>query len=129
MTRDDLYKMYESDAEFITKYHIMSEHGLDACVDHNWEVIKDLEHHEYPWGYFGVDRKTDIVPMLTGFFIYPEFRGKVDFWSEVDKSMGFSVYLAATFTENIPANKFLSKRGRLLNSDKICSTYLVKRGF
>lgn len=127
MTEADLFQFFSSDSDLLENWHVMSGKGITTCTEDTWAIIEDLEKHLYPWGYFAIDRNSDIIPLLTGFFIYPEFRGKIDFWNEVNKHIGFSVYIAGVYNKNIPANRFLSKQGRIFKSDELRTFYLIKQ--
>lgn len=127
MTKQNLFDMFKSDPQLIEKWHVMSGKEITTCVDDTWCIIEDLEKHLYPWGYFAIDREYDIIPWLTGFFIYPEFRGKIDFWNEVDKQMENKYYMAGVYNKNIPANRFLVKQGKVFMNNGITTTYMIKK--
>lgn len=121
MTKQDLFDLYSTDPELIAKWHIRAGEGIEVCTDDTWEIIKDHEIHLYSWGYFSIDRDSDIVPRLGGFFLKPEFRNvqyKQYFIRELyDKMPG--VFLSGLHSKNTRGIKFLEK---LPGAEKVTTT-------
>lgn len=113
-----LKECFSTDDNLINLYHIKATKGLEACVTDTYDLLKDcnvkiyaLRNDKENIGYFGVEGGN----FLTGFFIKPSYRNKeniVEFWKIVDSYMP-SVYYSGVYKKNIPAVKFLSRRGTI----------------
>lgn len=110
MTKQDLFNLYSTDPNFISKYHGNVNWSIDMCVEDTWNIIKDNERYLYDFGYFSIDREGDIVPRLVGFFIKPEYRNaenKQLLYKELCSKMP-NVFLSGLHNKNIKGIKYLS---------------------
>lgn len=113
-----LHTCYESDPDFIAKYHVYSGLSLEECI---YKSIADLilndikvyvlEDNNQLIGYFGEDT-IDNKPCLTGFFIVKEHRKlhKNAFWDSVIDHFNKD-FKVAVHNKNKPAKYFLRASG------------------
>lgn len=130
MNKQDLFDLYSLDPELYEKWHIRAGEGIEVCVDDTWNIIKDHELYLFDFGYFSIDRVSDIAPTLCGFFIKPEHRnteGKQQFIKELYKAMP-KIFLSGLHNKNIRGIKFLEKLpGARLITTTDSYTYFVFR--
>lgn len=115
---ETLYECFKTDKDLIQKWHVDSGKGLDACVKRTYKDLKSAQVRVYElkkdselFGYFGIEKES----FLTGFFIIPKFRtkdGVTMFWNEVDNKFKDPIYYTGLYNKNIPAIKFIEKRGK-----------------
>jgi hypothetical protein len=109
---------YESDLDFIAKYHVYSPADLDECI---YKSVADLilndikifilENNNELIGYFGED-VIDNKKCLTGFFIVKDKRKdyKKEFWSIIINHFDNN-FKVAVHNINKPAKYFLRVNG------------------
>lgn len=110
-----------TDETLLSKYHIESGKGLDVCVNKTFNdfnksyfplTFYTLLNEEKIVGYFCVEH-LEKIKCLSGFFIKPSFRNeaiKKEFWNIVSKEMQ-NDFLCGLYLKNIPAIKFIEKKG------------------
>lgn len=119
MKVSDLAQLLFQDPEFVmsySKFHPEVQNDLDSIVFDLWNRIKDCELHKTEYGYFGVDKDSDILPWLNGFFIIPTMRNKetvTKFWKDVENELG-NCFMSGVYTKNTKAINFLKKHGKIM---------------
>lgn len=129
MTRHDLHKMYASDPEILSTYHIRAGEGLEVCVDDTWDIISNCDKHLFDWGYFAIDR-SDLIPKLSGFFIYPDYRNaeyKQLFYESLCKEMP-KTFLSGLHAKNTRGIKFLLKFGNIVTQNEKHVHFVFRTG-
>lgn len=115
-----LLECYRADEDLVSKWH--QANGVAECVRYEEHAIKQNDVMVFKViqdgelvGYFGKELGCEL-PCLTSFFIMPKFRetkSKDEYWTIVlDHFKG--PFLCGVFEKNIPANKFIQKRGGTL---------------
>lgn len=132
MIKKDLYSLYSSDPELVEKWHIKAGEGIDICVEDTWNIIKEHELYLFDFGYFSIDRYSDIVPTLGGFFIKPDYRtsqGKQQFIDELCKTMP-KIFFSGLHNKNIRGIKFLEKLpgARLITTTDSYTYFVFRQG-
>lgn len=125
-----LTRFFSSDKVLVDRFHLRAGDPLAACVADTAEVLVKNGVEVYtlhpmlcgePIGYLGIEHyEAKCVTLLTGFFLYPEFRSP-----EIKQQMmrlAFEVAKtdtlhACVYCKNTPANKFLAKHGELIWTD------------
>lgn len=115
-----LLECYRADQELIAKWHQKNsvadavEYESQAIKAHDVRVFKVILAGELV-GYFGREDGLEL-PCLTSFFLMPKYRQtdfKDRFWAKIlDHFSG--PFFVGLFDKNIPANKFILKRGGVL---------------
>lgn len=112
---DLIVNCYQTDSDFINKYHEISGSGLSSCIDrtvndfYNHDVkVFSLKNEDEFIGYFG-----QLQDWLTGFFIIPTKRTeqvKQKVWNEIVNNFNGN-FNVGILSKNAPAKKFLLKNG------------------
>lgn len=147
--RNLLFQCFASDMELVSKWHVSAGKGICTCVNDTLAemmgcdkitvfVLKNQFTGETS-GYFGIEEYLGDF-WLTGFFLKPEYRTpeyRIQFWQQIWKSAfkcGLSpddgaALFSCVYAKNEPANKFLSKHGKLFREKKDAAephnTYIV----
>lgn len=117
--KDDIFNLivncYQTDSDFINKYHEVSGSGLSSCID---RTVNDFYNHDVK--IFSLETKGEFVgyfgqlqDWLTGFFIIPEKRTeeiKQAFWSEIVNNFN-GYFNVGILSKNTPAKRFLMNNG------------------
>lgn len=130
MIKEDLYKLFEKDIEFINNYsmyHPNVENNLESVVNDTWIKIADLEHFRTSYGYFAIDRK-DVVPWIIGFYVTPEFRKNNTLIEDMKRETG-NLFMTAVSNTNLKAINFLSKYCKQLSKDNEKTIFYYIKGF
>lgn len=128
MNKELLTELYSQDPEFVKTYHGLENMSLSDCVEDTWETIENSDMHVFNFGYFTIDKTRDCIPLLTGFFIRPEFRNKETFaLFEKEVRAKMPKYFAAVAQKsNEKLNRFFTKmNGQLLNMDTETMNYFL----
>lgn len=115
-----LKECFESDNDFVSKWHNEAGNGLESCINKTYSDLKCLNLKFYSLynsndlvGYFGKELVGSVL-FLTGFFIKPEYRNnkyiKI-FWDTVHKEFEGKTFFVGIYDKNIPAKKFLIRNG------------------
>lgn len=130
-----LKECFMLDEELINKYHIFAGRGLDACVQKTAEDMRQFSNYvlyvikqdETIAAFFGREKIGGAL-FMTGFCIKPEFRTKEfigNFWDAVKNNIAqYNVY-ASIYKKNIPAQKFLSRKGSAVYDNKEVVTFKI----
>lgn len=100
---------YESDINFIEKYHELSGQSLDVCINRTIYDLKNVNVYgifkeSQLIGYFG-----DSNLWLTGFFIIPKYRNlKKNVWNMINNHFNGSFNIGI-LSKNKPFIKFLKQ--------------------
>lgn len=115
MTKELLAKLFQTDSELLSKYHILAPNSAEVCAERTFNDLEEsnvtihlIEQNGEVIGYYGIEGKT----FLTGFFLTPENRspGMVElFWRRVDKHFDKD-YFVGLYTKNTRAIKFMNKK-------------------
>ena len=126
----DLAQFLFQDPDFVIRYgqyHPEIGDDLDSVVLDVWDKIKDLEIHEKEYGYFAIDRKSDVANWVVGFFVLPEFRKKNTLMDDIKKETD-GLFFVGILNQNTRAWNFLNKHCNIMNKDEVKTIFYCKRG-
>lgn len=115
MNQELLAKLFATDSDLLSKYHILAPNSAEVCAERtmndliNADVkIHLIEKNNEVIGYYGIEG----VAFLTGFFLTPENRTPAMielFWRRVEKHFDKD-YFVGLYTKNTRAIKFMNKK-------------------
>jgi hypothetical protein len=136
MNKELLTKLYSTDPELLSKYHILAPNSAEVCAERTcsdlkeWNVdIKLIKKDNEIIGYYGIERLNTGMCFLTGFFLTPENRTKeqvTKFWNEVDSNFNQD-YFVSVFKKNDKAIKFLNKKANMMRESNNVVVFRIGR--
>ena len=115
MNQELLTKLFSTDSELLSKYHILAPNSAEVCAERTFKDLQDskvvvhlIEQNGEVIGYYGIEGTA----FLTGFFLTPENRNKEMihyFWNKVDSSFKKD-YFIGVYPKNTRAIDFLNKK-------------------
>lgn len=115
MNQELLTKLFATDPELLSKYHILAPNSAEVCAERTFKDLQDskvvvhlIEQNGEVIGYYGIEGTA----FLTGFFLTPENRTPAMielFWGKVNKHFNKD-YFVGLYTKNTRAIKFMNKK-------------------
>lgn len=115
MDKELLTKLFRTDSELLSKYHILAPNSAEVCAERTLKDLNDsnveihlIKQNNEVIGYYGIEGSS----FLTGFFLTPEFRTPAVvelFWGRVEQHFEKD-YFVGLYTKNTRAIKFMNKK-------------------
>jgi hypothetical protein len=115
MNQDLLIKLFATDSELLSKYHILAPNSAEVCAERTFNDLQEskvqvhlIEQNGEVIGYYGIEGTA----FLTGFFLTPENRTPAMielFWRRVEKHFDKD-YFVGLYTKNTRAINFMNKK-------------------
>jgi len=115
MTKELLAKLFSTDSDLLSKYHILAPNSAEVCAERTFKDLQDskvvvhlIEQNGEVIGYYGIEGTA----FLTGFFLTPENRtsSMIElFWRRVEKHFDKD-YFVGLYTKNTRAIDFMNKK-------------------